>query len=458
MKPERRLFGTDGIRGRFGESPFLPHQLTILAQAVSVFLTHKHPLNAPIFLGMDTRLSCPLIEKALRHAFSTLGLPTLSLGILPTPALAYLTCVHKAALGIMISASHNPFEDNGLKFFNTKGEKLSDSDEQMLEALYIQALQTNTSLNQDWCIFGEPVFQACHPASDMQEAYRAFLHATVPPAFTLRSLKIVIDCAHGAAFHMGPSLLKTFGATVFPLGNEPNGRNINAKCGALYPQALQKAVQEYEADWGIALDGDADRLVLVDREGRLIDGEQILAFLALHWKREGRLPKPEIVSTVMANGAFEHFLTHNDLTLWRTAVGDRSITEQLVQRDLPLGGEPSGHLILRNFHTCGDALLATLQVLRLLLEIDQPAAEVFPLFKPFPQILKNIPLPSQDILGHISVQNFLREIQARLAEQESRLLVRPSGTEPLLRILVEGKNLALLQTTTHQVVDFFQKI
>jgi phosphoglucosamine mutase len=445
----QKIFGTDGIRGRFGDGLFTPACLSRLARAVGLWIQINDP-KGPVCLARDTRASGPLIEEIFQKTFHSLGISYQSLGILPTPALAYHG-QKNGGYGVMISASHNLGEDNGIKLFGKGGGKLSQEQEKEIEEIFLR-LEMPTSFEFPSAF---PWDEVCQQA---EGDYRNFILSTLPVGFSLQSLKIVLDCAHGAAFRVAPDVLRSLGADVIVVGAAPDGLNINKDCGALNLDVISSRVRQEGADVGIALDGDGDRLLLVDGEGNSIDGDQILALLACTWQEEERLPIPKVVSTVMANGSLETFLKSRSILLERTPVGDRYIGAVLSQENLPLGAEPSGHVILKEFHGSGDGLLVALQVLRIALKKRKRLQQLFPLFTPFFQKLYNIPMPSLNLLYESKTQNFLFNSRKNLEAEGGRLLVRPSGTEPLLRLFVEGPSEPLVKKYLEELLEFFQKI
>jgi len=460
----RPLFGTDGIRGRFGVPPLCPLSLECLAEALGRFL---HPnLQAsprPVLIGRDTRFSGPAIQEILKKGLERWGIPVSLVGVLPTPALCFWVQKCQAPLGIMISASHNPAPDNGLKFFGPFGEKLSGAEEERIQQLYVEnvtASQKERPSSLPSSIVSPPLPPLVEGDMETQvpvfQAYLTFLRQTLSAHVSFRGVRLVLDCAHGAAYQLGPEIFKSLGAEVQVIGAHPDGSNINAGCGALFLGPLQQAVLDQQADWGIGFDGDGDRVLWVDARGQIVDGDQLLAFLALLWERKGLLPKRQVVSTVMANHAFQTFLEKRDIRLLRTCVGDRHVFHHMCQEDLPLGGEPSGHLILRDFLPSGDGLLAALQVMAGLMEEKNLGRSLFPLFRPFPHILTHVPLPSSPLLDTVPVQDFLSQAQERVSQKGGRVLVRPSGTEPLLRILVEGEDKTFVQQECDRIVSFFE--
>ncbi len=435
MNKIRRLFGTDGIRGTANVAPMTAEIALRLGQAAGVVFTrgdHRHR----VVIGKDTRLSGYLIEPALTAGFIGAGMDVVLVGPLPTPAIAMLTRSLRADLGVMISASHNPYQDNGIKLFDPDGYKLSDATEMEIEALMARDLSAQMATP-------DHLGRAAR-LEDASGRYIEAAKASFPRGRRLDGLKIVLDCAHGAAYRVAPTVLWELGARVVPLGVAPNGFNINQGCGSTDPALLCARVREEGADLGIVLDGDADRLVLADERGRLIDGDQILALIARRWRDAGQLAGAGIVATVMSNLGLERFLVGLGLALHRTQVGDRYVAERMRAGGMNVGGEQSGHLILSDFATTGDGLIAALQVLAVLVAAGQPASAVCNVFTPLPQRLESIRFSGPSPLDDREVRKAVAEAEEALAGN-GRLLIRPSGTEPVLRIMAEAEDEALVQ-------------
>ncbi|WP_158745861.1 phosphoglucosamine mutase [Acidisphaera sp. L21] len=430
----RRLFGTDGIRGTANADPMTAEIALRLGQAAGIMFvrgSHRHR----VLVGKDTRLSGYMIEPALVAGFVGVGMDVQLVGPLPTPAIAMLTRSMRADLGVMISASHNPFEDNGIKLFGPDGYKLSDATEAEIEALMASGLSDRMAAPS-----------ALGRASRLVDAAGRYIEsakATFPRGQTLDGLKIVIDCAHGAAYKVAPTVLWELGATVVQLGVTPDGFNINRDCGSTVPEHLCRAVVEHGADLGIALDGDADRLLMSDERGRIVDGDQILALAAMNLHRTGKLRGGAVVATVMSNLGLERFLAGQGLELRRTAVGDRYVMERMRADGLNLGGEQSGHMILADYSTTGDGLVAALQVLAVLVEQRRPASEALRLFDPLPQRLRSVRFTGPSPLTDPQLREAVVEAEASLAAT-GRLLLRASGTEPVIRVMAEGEDEALV--------------
>lgn len=433
----RKYFGTDGIRGLTNSGPMTPEMAMKVGQAAGAhFLRgdHKHR----VVVGKDTRLSGYMMESALVSGFTSVGMDVVMVGPMPTPAVAMLTRSMRADLGVMISASHNPYHDNGIKLFGPDGFKLSDEAESSIEAL-IEAKP----------MLAEPDhIGRARKIEDARGRYIHFAKASFPDHLRLDGLKIVIDCANGAAYNVAPTALWELGADVIAIGVEPNGFNINDRCGSTHPEALQERVVAAGADIGIALDGDADRLIVVDEHGRIIDGDQLMALITTSWAKGGLLRGGGLVATVMSNLGLERYLGSQGLTLERTKVGDRYVLEAMRAKGFNIGGEQSGHIIMSDYATTGDGLVAALQVLACLVESGKPASETLNLFEPMPQILKNVRFSGGAPLEQDMVQRAIRDGEARL-NGSGRLVIRKSGTEPLIRVMAEGEDPALVE----QVVD-----
>ncbi len=430
MTKARRLFGTDGIRGTANIDPMTAETALRLGQAAGLIFTrgsHRHR----VVIGKDTRLSGYMIEPALTAGFVGAGMDVTLVGPLPTPAIAMLTRSLRADLGVMISASHNPFEDNGIKLFGPDGFKLSDDTEREIETLMAADVSGRLA---------KPA--KLGRAARLEDAAGRYIEAakaTFPRRLRLDGLKIVLDCAHGAAYRVAPTVLWELGASVIPLGVSPDGFNINQGCGSTVPEHLCAEVVEHGADLGLALDGDADRLLVSDERGELIDGDQILALIARSWTAAGRLRGGGVAATVMSNLGLERFLAGQGLALARTRVGDRYVVERMREQGFNVGGEQSGHVILSDFATTGDGLVAALQVLAMLVEQARPASAVCRMFTPLPQLLKNVRFAGPSPLTHPRVRTAMTAAEVRL-NGTGRLLIRESGTEPLIRVMAEAED------------------
>lgn len=437
----RKYFGTDGIRGRTNASAMTAEMAMKVGMAAGAHFVrgdHRHR----VVIGKDTRLSGYMLENALVAGFTSVGMDVVQVGPMPTPAVAMLTRSMRADLGVMISASHNPYEDNGIKLFGPDGYKLSDADELSIEAL-IDSLPNLAQPNR---------IGRARRVEDARGRYIHFAKACFPEDLRLDGLKIVIDCAHGAAYNVAPAALWELGANIIPLGVTPDGTNINAACGSTAPQVLQETVVASGADIGIALDGDADRLIVVDEQGRIVDGDQIMALIGASWAQRGALKGGGVVATVMSNLGLERFLQGQGLTLERTKVGDRYVLERMRQGGFNVGGEQSGHMILSDYGTTGDGLVAALQLLAELVRQDRPASDVFHLFEPVPQLLKNVRFAGGAPLENEQVKAVIAAAEADLVGK-GRLVIRPSGTEPVIRVMAEGDDAAQVETLVEAICD-----
>ncbi|MFM8499007.1 MAG: phosphoglucosamine mutase [Chakrabartia sp.] len=437
----RKYFGTDGIRGRTNASAMTAEMAMKVGMAAGAHFVrgdHRHR----VVIGKDTRLSGYMLENALVAGFTSVGMDVVQVGPMPTPAVAMLTRSMRADLGVMISASHNPYEDNGIKLFGPDGYKLSDADELSIEAL-IDSLPNLAQPNR---------IGRARRVEDARGRYIHFAKACFPEDLRLDGLKIVIDCAHGAAYNVAPAALWELGANIIPLGVTPDGTNINAACGSTAPQVLQETVVASGADIGIALDGDADRLIVVDEQGRIVDGDQIMALIGASWAQRGALKGGGVVATVMSNLGLERFLQGQGLTLERTKVGDRYVLERMRQGGFNVGGEQSGHMILSDYGTTGDGLVAALQLLAELVRQDRPASDVFHLFEPVPQLLRNVRFAGGAPLENEQVKAVIAAAEADLVGK-GRLVIRPSGTEPVIRVMAEGDDAAQVETLVEAICD-----
>ncbi len=430
----RKLFGTDGLRGTANREPITARTALELALAAGAQFRrgdHRHR----VVIGKDTRLSGYMLEPALTAGFISMGMDVTLLGPLPTPAVAMLTRSLRADLGVMVSASHNPYQDNGIKLFGPDGYKLSDEVELAIET---KMAARNGALAEA----GE--LGRARRLEDARGRYIEFVKSTFPKGLTLDGLRIVVDCAHGAAYRVAPTVLWELGAEVVPLGVEPDGMNINRDCGATSPDRMCRAVLAHGAHLGIALDGDADRLILADEKGQVVDGDQLMALVARSWSAAGRLSGGAIVATVMSNLGLERFLGGLGLALHRTPVGDRYVVERMRAGGFNIGGEQSGHIILSDYVTTGDGLIAALQVLAVLVGSGRPASEAGRLFSPLPQHLKSLRvIDGSQPLELPGVKEVIRAAEAALGSS-GRLLIRRSGTEPVIRVMAEGEDEGLV--------------
>ena len=438
----RKFFGTDGIRGTTNAEPMTAETALRVGQAAGAhFLRGDH--RHRVVIGKDTRLSGYMMESAMVAGFTSVGMDVVLLGPMPTPAVAMLTRSMRADIGVMISASHNPFADNGIKLFGPDGYKLSDKDEQAIE----RRLEKGPTLAKS-----EMIGRA-RRIDDARGRYVQFAKDTFPEHLRLDGLKIVVDCANGAAYHVAPDALWELGAEVIPLAVSPNGLNINDDCGSTHPQLMQETVVASGADIGLALDGDADRLIVSDEKGQLVDGDQLMALIALGLKARGALKGEGVVATVMSNLGLERKLGEAGLTLLRTQVGDRYVLEEMRARGWNVGGEQSGHIILADHATTGDGLVAGLQVLAALVEAKAPASELLRQFEPLPQLLKNVRFNGG--AEPLEVDSVRKRIAAAEAELQGRgrLLIRKSGTEPLIRVMAEGEDAALVERLVDDICE-----
>jgi phosphoglucosamine mutase len=438
----RKLFGTDGIRGRANQEPMTASTALSVAMAAAR-LFRRGEYRHRVVIGKDTRLSGYLLEPALTAGFVAEGMDVILLGPLPTPAVAMLTKSLRADLGVMISASHNPYYDNGIKLFGPDGMKLSDEIEAQIEAL-MDKNETNG------LVTGDALGRASR-LDDERGRYVEYVKGTAPAGLRLDGMKIVVDCANGAAYKVAPTILWELGAEVVAVAVQPDGRNINDKCGATYPQLMQEAVTLHQADVGLALDGDADRLIMADENGEVIDGDQLMALIGQAWVLLGRLKGNTVVATVMSNLGLERFLKGCGVELKRTPVGDRYVVEAMRAGGFNVGGEQSGHIVLSDYSTTGDALIAALQILAVIREKDRPTSEVCRLFKPLPQILKNVKADS-GVLEKPAVRDAIAQAETTLAGC-GRLLIRKSGTEPLIRVMAEADDEKLVSTVVDGLVN-----
>jgi len=424
----RKIFGTDGVRGLANKGALSPNNILKLAQAVSSHFIqgeHKHR----VVIGKDTRLSGYMIEPALTAGFISMGMDVILVGPLPTPAIAMLTRSLRADLGVMISASHNPFEDNGLKFFNAHGLKLDDCVEKEIENIFSSNLIPKTL----------PAFLGhAQRLDDAQGRYIEYLKNAFPKNLTLENLHIVLDCANGAAYKVAPTVFWELGATVTTINANPNGLNINNKCGATNTKELEEKVKELKANIGIALDGDADRVIFVDENGKTIHGDHLMGSIASAWKDEGKLASNSVVGTIMCNKGLEEYLSSIGIALHRSNVGDRYVSKYMSDKKSNLGGEPSGHIIMSDYTTTGDGILSALQLLAYLLNNKKQASSIHHLFNLFPQGWLNINCADKLILETPETRKILADFK-NLYKEKAHIIIRPSGTEPLIRITVQAK-------------------
>ena len=444
----RKYFGTDGIRGRtngFKLTPEVAMKAGMAAGRIFSRGEHRHR----VVIGKDTRLSGYMIESALVSGFTAVGMDVFQFGPLPTPAVAMLTRSLRADLGVMITASHNPYEDNGIKFFGPGGQKLSDAVEEEIEALMAAGLEQGLASSAR--------IGRAKRIDDSQARYIEFAKRTFPRNLRLDGLRIVIDCAHGAAYKVAPEVLWELGADIVTLGVSPDGTNINQECGSTAPATMCARMRDVRADFGIALDGDADRVLMADEHGRIIDGDQILALIAKSWSKTERLKGGGVVGTVMSNAGLDRYLKTLNLSLARSAVGDRYVLEEMAKGGFNVGGEQSGHIILSDFSTTGDGLVAALQVLAVLAQENKPASEAAHLYEPLPQVLENVRFKKGSPLDDEKVKSSIESANAKLGVG-GRILVRKSGTEPLIRVMAEGEDEKVVRAAVRQIAAAIEEV
>jgi phosphoglucosamine mutase len=439
----KKYFGTDGIRGKVGEHPITPEFMLRLGYAAGRVLASKGTKGArpTVLIGKDTRISGYMLEAALEAGLTAAGVDTLLTGPMPTPAVAYLTRALRAQAGIVISASHNPYYDNGIKFFSAEGAKLGDEIEHAIEAELENVMQVMESAK----------LGKARRIDDAAGRYVEFCKSTFPNNMDLHGLKIVLDCAHGATYHVAPPVFHELGAEVIAIGNKPDGLNINLDAGSTHPQALQKAVVEHKADMGIAFDGDGDRVMMVDAEGNLLDGDQLLYIIALGLYAKGKL-KGGVAGTLMTNLALEHALAKHQIPFARAKVGDRYVLELLNEKNWKLGGENSGHILTLDKHTSGDAIIAALQVLHALKQGGKTLTQMNAELVLYPQVLINVTTKTKLDLELSQIQNAVKKAETEL-NGAGRVLLRASGTEPKIRVMVEGQDRKLVQKLAEEIAE-----
>jgi len=429
-RPEKKIFGTDGVRGRANKYPMTVETALALGRAAGKIF-HRHDGKHRVVIGKDTRLSCYMFENALISGLCSMGVDTLMVGPMPTPAVAFITRAYRADAGVVISASHNPFNDNGIKFFSSEGFKLPDGWEEEMEAL-IAASDFDDSL---------PADHECGRNTKIHDAdgrYIEFVKATFPRKLSLKNIKIALDCANGAGYKVAPFVFRELDAQVFVYGNAPNGLNINDACGSLHPEMIQKAVIDHRADIGIALDGDADRVVLIDENAQIVDGDTILAICARDMQQKGLLRNNRVVATIMSNYGFLKAMENFGIEVIRSPVGDRYVIQDMLKYDANLGGEQSGHMIFLDHNTTGDGLVCALQVLQIMIETDSKLSDLATIFTRYPQALINVKVSIKPPLETLaSVKEAQSQIEKALGD-DGRVLVRYSGTENICRVMVEG--------------------
>lgn len=437
----RKYFGTDGIRGKVGEAPITPDFMMHLGWAVGKVFASQNG-GGRILIGKDTRISGYMFESALEAGLSAAGVDVMLLGPMPTPGIAYLTRTLHCNAGIVISASHNPFDDNGIKFFSAEGAKLPDEIELQIEAMLEQPMQTNSSAH-----LGKAT-----RVRDADGRYIEFCKSSVPYSLNLNGLRVVLDCANGATYHVAPCVFEELGANVIEIGTNPDGLNINLNCGSTKPALLQQAVLEHKADIGIALDGDGDRVIMVDHTGELVDGDELLFIIANERIRDGSL-RGGVVGTLMSNLGLEHALMSRNIPFARAKVGDRYVMELLHANQWILGGESSGHIICLDRATTGDGIISALQVVAAMVNSGKSLYELRSSMLKYPQTLLNVRMSKRiDIQTNMLVQAAVREVEARLAKS-GRVLLRPSGTEPVVRVMVEGQDAQQVQQLAGQIAE-----
>jgi phosphoglucosamine mutase len=437
----RKYFGTDGIRGR-ANGVITPELALTVGKAAGVVFKrgdHRHR----VLIGKDTRLSGYMIETALVAGFTSVGMDVLLTGPMPTPAVGMLTRSMRADLGVMISASHNPYDDNGIKLFGPDGYKLSDDIERKIEAQMDSDLTKKLAKSAD--------LGRARRIEGVHDRYIEFAKRTLPRTMDLAGLRVVADCANGAAYRVVPEALWELGAEVVSIGVEPDGFNINRDCGSTAPEELCRKVRELRADIGIALDGDADRVIVADEQGHIVDGDQLLALIAESFQSDGRLTQPGIVATIMSNLGLERYLAGLKLKLARTPVGDRYVLDHMREHGYNVGGEQSGHIIMTDYTTTGDGFVAALQVLAVVKKLDRRVSEVCHRFDPLPQILKNVRYKSGKPLENAKVRTAIKDGERRL-NGHGRLVIRPSGTEPVIRVMAEGEDKVLVEDVVDGIV------
>jgi phosphoglucosamine mutase len=439
----RKYFGTDGIRGKANTSPMTADIAMRVGMAAGIEFQrgdHRHR----VVIGKDTRLSGYMIENAMVAGFTAAGMDVFLLGPIPTPAVAMLTRSLRGDIGVMISASHNPYHDNGIKLFGPDGFKLSDDTEKRIESLIDQDMSGHLAASRK--------LGRAKRVDGIHDRYIEYAKRTLPRKMSLAGLRVVVDSANGAAYKVAPAALWELGAEVISIGNEPNGTNINENCGSTHTDRLCAKVREMRADIGIALDGDADRVIIVDERGIEVNGDQLMAVVGQSWAKEGRLAAGGVVATIMSNLGLERYLHENGLSLARTNVGDRYVVEHMREHGYNVGGEQSGHLVLSDFSTTGDGLVAALQILAVVQKEGRPVSDVCARFEPVPQLLQNVRFSGGKPLENPVVQEAIADGKSRLGNL-GRLVIRPSGTEPLIRVMAEGDDKSLVKSVVGDIVQ-----
>ncbi len=447
----KKLFGTDGIRGIANVEPMTVETAMRVGQALARLCKGKNGgTRVKIVIGKDTRLSGYMLETAIASGICSMGADVLLAGPLPTPGIAFMTSSMRADAGVVISASHNPYYDNGIKIFSSDGYKLPDSEETWIEKVVEKRDNGNVTPTRD------EVGKAFR-IDDAIGRYVVFLKGTFPRVYDLDGLKVAVDCANGASYRVAPAVFEELGATVYPIGVSPDGMNINHECGSLYPERVREAVLSTGADIGITLDGDADRVIFVDHDGAILDGDRILALCASHLKEKEMLRKDTVVATIMSNYALDRALEERGITVVRTNVGDRNVMETMREGGYNLGGEQSGHLIFLDYNTTGDGIVTALQVLSIMVETGRSLAELARVMEPFPQVMKNIPVQVKtDLEGIPEIKEKVDEARKRLG-REGRIVLRYSGTEPILRLMVEGASETEIETLAEELEEVLRE-
>lgn len=438
---KRRYFGTDGIRGYANKSPMTAETAMKVGMAAGIKL-RRGDYRHRVVIGKDTRLSGYMLENALVAGFTAAGMDVLLLGPVPTPAVAMLTRSMRADIGVMISASHNAYHDNGIKLFNHDGFKLSDADELAIEKLIDEDLSHRMAIGQD--------IGKAQRINGVGDRYVETAKRTLPRKISLNGMRVAVDCANGAAYKVAPQALWELGADVVVIGDRPNGININSECGSTDTAALQRKVNETRADIGIALDGDADRVIIVDEKSNVVDGDQLMAVVAQSWKEKGQLAGNGIVATIMSNLGLERYLNSIDLTLARTAVGDRHVVDHMRKHGFNVGGEQSGHIVLSDYATTGDGLVAALQVMNVIQNSGRNVSEICNKFEPVPQVLKNVRYSQGEPLEAESVKKAIANAKEKFGNS-GRVVIRKSGTEPLIRVMAEGDDEGLVNRMVDEI-------
>jgi len=442
-----KLFGTDGVRGKAGTKVSALNSMK-LAMATGIYF-RKYAKTNKILVGKDTRISGYMVENAIVSGLTAVGFDVIQVGPMPTPAVAFLTESMRCDAGIMISASHNPYYDNGIKFFDHQGNKLDSTTEQAIEAIF----QDDEALQNAQMV--EKQIGKSKRIDDVIGRYIVHIKSSFPKELSLTNLRIVVDCANGAGYKVAPTIFSELGADVITVANEPSGYNINDGCGAMHPEFVAKAVEKYRADIGIALDGDADRLVLIDEKGEIVDGDKLMGVLALHMQHLGLLSNSAMVATVMSNQGLEEFLAGHNIKLYRSAVGDKNVVELMNQHGLNFGGEQSGHIVFSDYAKTGDGLSSALQALAYLVKSKRKASEVFNPYDSYPQLLVNLSIENKKEFENIEGYQALVE---KIQSQGMRHLFRYSGTENKIRLLLEGKQRAKLEKMMEESIEFFKKV